>query len=135
MDEFRNKIEEIYKEIDPLKLKLSELAKTREGFFSQREEIRRLFDSKLEELRVLKRKRDELNRAVREKKDQRQKLTVKIRELIEALNKAKTVKETEKRSSDKDPHFMQKQLKRLEQRVETEALSPDAEKKLMKQVK
>src|SRR3989344_4875736 len=121
MDELRNRIEEIYKEIDPLKEKLSELTKTREGYFLQREEIRKLFDSKLNELRALKRKRDELNKGVREKKDQRQKLTVKIREIIEALNKAKSVKESEKKHIDKDPHFLGKQIKKLEQRIETEA--------------
>ncbi len=129
-------IESIYQELEPLKAKLSEHTKHREELFSQREQIRKQFETKLTELRNLKRKRDELNRAVREKKEVRQKLTEQIRALIDTLNKAKTQKEGHSvKSKEENPSFLKAQLKKLETKVETEANSPDEEKKLMKRIK
>ncbi len=130
-------IEAIYKEIEPLKEKLSEHVKVRESLFSEREQIRRQFESKIGDLRTLKRRRDELNVAVRTKKNERTKLTENIRSLISKLNEAKTSREasTKPTIDRENPGFIARQINHLEQRVETEVLSTEAEKGLMKKIK
>ncbi|TAL51869.1 MAG: hypothetical protein EPN86_05875 [Nanoarchaeota archaeon] len=130
-----DQIEELYKELDPLKEKLSEQVKLRESLFAEREEIRKQFESKVQELRQLKRKRDELNHAVHAKKDERNKLTEQIRALIAKLNEAKTKKEGIKKDNKENPSFLNQQIKKLEQKVETEVMSQENEKKMMKKIK
>ena len=82
-----------------------------------------------------KRARTEMNKKVRELKQRREELHTKIKTLIQEVTVfAKQRDEARKKSRDTDPGQLQRELKHLETRLETEALPFAKEKELSKKI-
>lgn len=130
------KLTDIRKDITELRIKLNAINEKKETHFEAKEKISKEIHSTIGSIQSLKRERDSFTRQVRELKDKRRELNSRIRGHI---NKIKELNSEKKDISKKfnitvNPHEIEENLKKLEYKIETEALPFSEEKKIMKKV-
>ena len=127
-------VKELKTEISSLRDQLNEVDNIKEDFFSKREQIGNDISKRIKENIVLKNQRNDLTAKVKGLKVERDVVNAKIKELvdmIDSLDKQKQELMT-KNKVDIDPSELQRQIKHLEDKIETDAMSFEAEKKTMK---
>jgi uncharacterized coiled-coil DUF342 family protein len=124
------------KSVDELKKELDILNTEKEKWFLEKDKYSKQIKSKINEIKTFKKKRDELTSLVKEKKIEKDPIEKKIESVLEELKKVKTERDLvyKKHNLTGTPDLINNQLKKLEKTIETEVMSFDKEKKLMKQI-
>ena len=137
MSDEKKDLNALEEEINSLKTQLNAINEDKERWFKQKEDLKneiRILIDKVKEIRKdggisneevekLRKERDEYNNRVRE-------LIKKIRELNEEKNSL-----LKKYGLKEDPIKIKETIDKLNEKIETEAISFDKEKKLMEQIK
>ncbi|MFH1133318.1 MAG: hypothetical protein V1735_02430 [Nanoarchaeota archaeon] len=136
-DETHKEITQLREEIGELKDKLDVINKEKEHWFLKKEEISVQIRDKITSIKAAKTQRNTLTKKVSDVKDLRKLLNDQIRDKIEGIKKLNTEKDEvqKKFNITKDPVMIQRDIDRLEFRIETEALSFEREQDSMKKIK
>lgn len=136
MDE-KQDLKTIQKEVHSLRSELNKVKDDRERWFKKKEELKKQIAELIVKIKGLKRHGDlstEEAKKLRTERDQYNKLVKKLIEKISSLQKEK--KELiEKYKIEHDTEILKKNIQKLEEKIETEALTIDKEKRLMQQIK
>jgi uncharacterized coiled-coil DUF342 family protein len=123
-----------------LKEKLEKLNQKKEDAFHRKQEISTKIAEKINQVNEYKKARNDLTRQVRELKVDRDKLNTEITAKIGEIKAAQPVKVempqvTGPKGERLRPGDLSRQIKALEQKIETVPMSFEAEQKTMKQIK
>ncbi|MBS3172487.1 hypothetical protein J4438_02830 [Candidatus Woesearchaeota archaeon] len=128
---------ELRREINNLKNALNELDVRKEKWFSEKETLKGEVINLISQIKKIKFTKDKDNKQVQELKKTRDEYNSKVKELIHQYRELDNKKE--KILKDKkirfDPSKLVKQIEQLEYKIEHEAVSFEAEKKLMNQIR
>jgi len=122
--------------VDQLRNELTVLNEQKEQWFHKKEELNAKIASFISDIKKNKSARDDCSTVVKEHKKLRDELNAKLHTGLEELKKLNNEK-TEvlsKRSFKGDPSFIKREIQRLEQTIETNVMSFDKEKQLMKRI-
>ena len=124
-------------EISKLKSSLNELDKEKEAWFGKKEEYSKKIREGIQKIKEDKAKRDALTKEVKELKPKRDSSNVEVATKLKDLGSLKKDKEDIAKSLDvkQSPSRILEQLERLEFKLETEPMSFDKERALMKEIK
>lgn len=130
-------LDELQPKIKTLKQRLNELNDQKEKAFQQRNPVGKEISQHIQHVKQLKHERDALTDDVKKLKDNRTGLNEIIKKKIE---EAKQLNAEKKKAADKaglkeNPSHLKMLMDKLEQRVETEVISFDKEKAIMKEIK
>lgn len=118
---------------------LEELNEKKEAAFREKQQIGTKIAEKIKKIGQLKKRRDELTAEVRGLKKERDALNNQITEQISEVKKVRPQKQVDLPKDEKGrplrPRFLQKQIKALEQKIETVPMDFNAEQRVMKQIK
>jgi uncharacterized coiled-coil DUF342 family protein len=130
-------LDELQPRIKDLKQRLNELYGQKEKAFEQRGPVGKEISELVSQLKTLKKERDDLTDDVKKLKEARTALNKDILRKIEEAKKlnAEKKKASEKSVSKDSPGFLKRAIERLELRIETDVMSFDKEKALMKEIK
>ncbi len=139
MAEQRELIEQLRlckKEITELKKKLNELNELKEGLFRKKEEYNREISRIIGQVKDSRGKRNEFTKEVKLTKSERDELNELLRKKIEEAKKLNKEKRDiqQKYGIKDDPSVLSKRIEHLEHIIETEAISFEKEKGLMKEI-
>ena len=125
------------KEINELKNNLNSLDEQKEKWFSKKEECGSEIRGLIKKIKESKQKRDELTKKVKEDKQERDKLNQEIKDKISKLKELNKEKELilEKYNITEDPSRIKEVIDKLDLSIETDAMSFENEKKVMKKIK
>ena len=131
------KLDELQPRITELKQRLKELHGQKEEAFQQRGSAGKEISQHIQHLKQYKQQRNVLTQEVRKLKDTRHTLNAQIKEKI---SEAKNLNEEKKKSAPKtgvreNPSHLKSMIARLDQKIETEVMSFDREKAIMKEIK
>lgn len=133
-EELKKKVNSLQADINQLKSELNELGAGAEQAFLQAKTVHNQIGSQIHKIRDLKSKRNSLTNQVKELKKKRDEVNVLIKpkfDELKALDKEK--KEAIKKSGVKgDPSRIKKEIDAMQYKIETEGLTFDKEKKMMK---
>lgn len=123
-------------EIKELKIKLEKISKEKEEWFKKKEDLKITISNKIKEIKVIKSSKDKSNIISQNIKNNKYQLKKEIEDLIK---KAKQLNKTKKEIIQKlhldfDPSELKNKLESLEMKIQTDAVSFETEKKMMKQV-
>ena len=126
---------DLKKEINSLKTKLKEINNDKESWFKKKEELKKEMGVLIEKIKAMQKERDEHD--VDKLKKERDSYNAQVKELIVRINELRKEKRDllEKHGIKEDPEQIKKVIEKIEERIETEALSIDREKRLMEQIK
>lgn len=123
-------------DIPSLKSRLEEARKKKEEWFRKKEDLKLETANLIKQIKVLKMRSDSSTKSISQIKAERDKCNEEVRELIlkaGPINKERKDK-LAKAKLKIDPSSIKSQIERLEFKIETDALSFDKEKKVMKQI-
>jgi len=128
---------ELREEINSLKKTLNELNVQKESWFTEKESLKKEVINLISQIKTIKFTKDKDNKEVQELKKIRDEYNFKVKELIKKYKELDDKKE--KILKDKkirfDPSKLVKQIEQLEFKVEHDAVSFEAEKKIMNQIR
>lgn len=134
--------EEAQPQTGDLKEKLEQLNERKEEAFRRKQEISAKIAERINQVTEFKKSRNDLTRQVRELKVERDKLNTEITAKIGEIKAAQPAKPEAPaplpvgpRGERIRPQELQRQMKALEQKIETVPMSFDAEQKTMKMIK
>ncbi len=121
-------------EIKTLRSTLNELNDQKEKFFEQRNPLGKQISGFIREIKQLRQERDSLTKEVKQAKEERAKLATEIKQKIEAFKKihGEKKKVETKHAVRENPGKIKQEIERAQYRIETEGLSFEKEKALMK---
>lgn len=130
-------LDELQPRIKELKQRLNELYGQKEKAFEQRGPVGKEISGLVSQLKTLKTERDKFTDEVKKLKDSR---TALNKEILQKIEEAKKLNVEKKKVSEKavvkdNPGFLKRTIEHLEMRIETEVMSFDKEKALMKEIK
>ena len=131
------KLDEIKKDINSLRNNLNKIDKEKESWFDKKEQLKKEISKFVKEIKDIKYNKDHANVTIKGLKEERDNYNKKVKELIskiKELNKNK-IDFINKNKVKFDPEQIKKKIDELEFRIETDVLSMDKEKSLMKQIK
>ncbi len=122
--------------VDQLRNELTALNEQKEHWFQKKEELNEKIASLISDIKKNKNARDECSAIVKEHKKLRDELNAKLHSGIEELKKCNSEKADvlAKRDFKGDPSIIKREIQRLEQTIETNVMSFDKEKQLMKRI-
>ena len=124
-------------EINSLRKNLNQINDQKESAFEKKEKVAHSISSLISQVKSSKSQRDNLTKKVKQVKVGRSEYNKEIKQKIEeikVLNKKK--QEIQKKHNIKgDPSYIKKEIEKLESKIETEVMSFDKEKQLMKAIK
>jgi uncharacterized coiled-coil DUF342 family protein len=123
------------RDIATVRSELNSLDKIKEDFFSQSKANRQKLQELRNSIQQFKNERNQLTDAVKKLKIERDELNKQLKEKIAAFKKVVPVQKVEKPKEYVNQQFLRKEIKDLEYKIETEALTFDKEQKLMKIIK
>ena len=135
--ELLTNLNELNKEIYNLRDNLNKIDEEKEFWFDKKEKLRKEISRLVIDVKDIKHIKDDANVEIKKLKEQRENYNKKVRELIakiKELNKSK-IEFIKKNKVEVDPELVKREIDRLEFRIETEALSMNKEKSLMKKIK
>lgn len=123
-------------DVSGLKAKLDELNKSKEEWFSKKEELKQKIAEMISEAKSLRSNKEDFTNKVEELKKGRDQFNAEVQDLV------KKIKDLNKQKQDKfaklgeraSPDMIKRQIEKLESDLETQAVSFDKEKKIMKQI-
>ncbi len=122
-------------EIVSLKTKLKEINEDKEKWFKKKEELKKEMGLLIEKIKSMQKEQQTYD--VDKFKIERDNYNSQVRELIKRIGELKNEKKIllDKYDIKIDPEYIKKKIAKIEEKIETEALSIDVEKKLMQQIK
>ncbi len=125
------------KELNELKNNLDSIDEQKEKWFSKKEECGSRIRASIKAIKESKQKRDELTKKVKEDKQERDKLNQEIKDKISKLKELNKEKELilGKYNIKGNPSMIKESIEKLEFSIETEGMSFENEKKVMKKIK
>jgi len=121
--------------ISELKKKVNSLNEKKEDLFKKQDEIRKTIKEKIEKIKSMKGENDKLGDEARNLKKERDKENNLVKEGITKIKQLRDKKSfILKKHNIKNPETEHKRIEALERKIETEALSPSQEKKVMKEI-
>ncbi|MBI2549054.1 hypothetical protein HYW21_06925 [Candidatus Woesearchaeota archaeon] len=125
------------KEITQLKETLDHLNEQKEVWFAKKASLQETVSQHLQELREQKHQRNVLTTEVRQLKEERKKIHEEIKAKIPLLQEQKKSKQElmKKYPFKEDPSTVTSRIAALETKIETEPMSFDREKEIMKKIK
>jgi len=136
-NELLTRLNELRKEINSLRDNLNKIDREKESWFSKKESLKKEIFKLVKDLKNIKQNKDASNIEVKKLREERDNYNKKVKELIvniKELNKNK-LEFIRKSKINFDPENIKKRIDALEFKVETEALSINKEKEVMKQIK
>ena len=127
---------ELNNEIRQLKSSLNKINDQKEAFFRKKEELNKQISDLIGEIKSSRSERNQLTTSVKESKVKRRELNSEIKKKIDEikkLNKEKT-EIARKHKIKEDPAMIKSEIEKLNLRIETEVMSFDKEKAVMKQI-
>ncbi|MBS3149639.1 hypothetical protein J4455_03005 [Candidatus Woesearchaeota archaeon] len=130
------KLETIRKDIDIFRSNLNNNREEKEKLYQKRISLSDRIKDKIKKIKDLKSKKDKDNIGLQEEFKEKENLNKEISDLIIKIKKIneKIKKFRETKKIDKNPRLIKVALEKLELKIETEAISYEEEKKLMKRV-
>jgi len=130
------KISRKKKEVQYLQTELISVNDKKETYFKQKTEMSDKISKLINEIKKARTIRDELTKQVKKEKQSRDNHNIEVKGNVEKLKSlVKERDEVLKKHNIKDPTNILRQISRIEEQIETEPMSFDAEKKLMKKIK
>jgi phosphoserine phosphatase len=128
---------DLRKEISDLKRDLNELNVQKEKWFSIKESLSEEIRSLIKSIRNIKSTKDKSSESIKSLKEQRDKYNKQTQELIVEFKKLNSEKHKimKENKIDFDPSKILDNINKLEQKIETEALSFKKEQQYMKQIR
>ncbi|MDP7180475.1 MAG: hypothetical protein QF824_04360 [Candidatus Woesearchaeota archaeon] len=135
--ELFSKLSECKTEIAGLRRRLNEVDQQKEDHFEKKEKHGNEIKSLINNIKGNKELRDKLTNQVKEDKESRKKFNLEIRNKISKIKETKKKKEdlAKKSKVEGNPLRLIEDIKRLESKIETEIMSFDKEKEIMKTIK
>ena len=136
--------DKIYKQVEEQRKKVVEVRKElnfadsqKEEWFSKKEEVGKKISNMINRIKGLKKKRDELTEKVKQSKKERKKYNKFIKNRINEFKELSKEKEnlSKKYKINGDPSKIKYEIKKLEEKLETEAVAFDKERKLVGVIK
>lgn len=130
-------LDELQPRIKALKQRLNELNDQKEKAFQQRNPVGKEISSLIHNIKQLKKDRDSLTDEVKKLKENRTGLNEIIKKKIEEAKKlnAEKKKAADKLGLKENPGHLKMMMDKLEQKIETDVMSFDKEKAIMKEIK
>ena len=124
-------------EVSKLKNSLNELHKEKESWFEKKKELSKKIIENIQKVRDSKAKRDALTREVKQLKPKRDSMNKTVSSKVSELNKLKDERNKLSKSLEitDSPSRIRQQMDKLEFRIETEPISFEKEKEIMKKIK
>lgn len=132
-DDSNQQITKLQEEIATLRKRLGELNDEKEALFGKRNDIGRQISGLIKEVKGVRGARDALTGAVKLSKEERAAINDQIKSKATELATLKA--EREGKPPVEDPRFLKQQMERLNFKIETDVMSFDKEKQLMKVIK
>ena len=135
--EIEGKIRNLRSEANSLKQELSKLSQEKENLYKEKEKINSSISDSINQFRMIKDSLDNSNIYLQEIKKEKDELREKINELIIKIKEQNKTKQELQRKYGREfnPVKIKLLIEKLEQKIETEALSVDKEKSVMKKIK
>ena len=132
-----NEIKNLKAEITTIRSELNDLDAQKESWFEKKKAVSKDIVLLISEITQFKAKRDELTNQVKELKKERDEKNIVVKDMSSEMKKLDTEKEeiSKGHSLDFDPMKLKAQIEILERKIETEGLSFNKEKVMMKQIK
>ena len=121
------------KEVSELRKKLNELDSHKEKWFKEKEKVQNEITKLISNVKELKKERDSLTQKVKSSKKERQELNKKINEQISKVKELG--KDVPTINKYENPSRIKEEIKKLEYSIETQAISFEKERKIMKEIK
>ena len=134
--ELINKLVEIRKEISNLKDTLEKTREEKEDIYQKRNSLREKVGGRIKEIKELKSKKDKDSLGLQEEFREKDVINKEIGILInniKALNEKRRIIKKEVKI-DKNPDMLKSLINKLEEKIETEVLSIEEEKRVMKRL-
>ena len=136
-EELISKLEVVKSEIVEIRKKIGELRQEKDAVFKRRENLRDSIKKKISDLRTLKNKKDKDSIGLQEERKEK---SILNQELTELIKKVKQLNEERKeivkeRKVPTYPDNIKKLIQKLEEKIETEVVSYEEEKRLMKKIR
>jgi len=126
---------DLKKEISELRNQLNLLNEEKEKWYKEQHNLKNTLQEEIKKIKVIKNTADKSGLEFKDFKKARDLENQNVKSLI---NKIKELREKRvlllKKYNIKEPEKVHSQIEQLEKKIETEALSPDQEKKMMKQI-
>jgi uncharacterized coiled-coil DUF342 family protein len=124
-------------EIYDLKKDLNALNTQKEAEYHKREDVGKQISELIRKIKALKEERDTFTNSVKENKQKRDALRTQLHEKITSFKKASEEKKSAlgKKNLKNSPERLREEIKHMESKIETDALSFDKEQKMMKAIK
>lgn len=133
IDKLLTELNSVKSDVRDLRNKLNNLDRKKEELYREKRKVSSDIHSRIRVAKDSKDKRNNLTEAVKNTKHSKEELEAKIQVLEEEVTK---LKEEKRKVLDKigigDPMMLKKEIKKLEFRIETEGLTFEKEKELMK---
>ena len=135
MDNERIDEKTLKEDIDSFKAQLKEINTDKEEWFKKKEELKKEMHVLIDKIKELQKQHDTAK--VDQLKKERDKYNAEVKRLIEGISELKKEKLSflKKHGLHEDPERIKKNIERIEEKIETEVLSIDKERKLMDQIK
>jgi uncharacterized coiled-coil DUF342 family protein len=131
-DNILGELKDNQKEISDIKKELNVLNTQKESEYQKREETGKQISELIGKIKGLKRERDNFTLQVKENKQKRDELRTRLKEKIELFKKADEEKQAslKKRNLRYGPEKLRDDIRRMESKIETDAMSFDKEQKM-----
>jgi phosphoserine phosphatase len=129
-------INELNSEIRQLKTSLNKINDQKEAFFRKKEELNKQISELIGEVKLSRSERNQFTTSVKESKVIRRELNSKIIGKIEAIKKLNKEKNeiARKHNIEGDPSHIKAEIEKLNSKIETEVMSFNKEKGVMKEI-
>lgn len=136
LKELNVKLQNLKNEVSRLRDNLNKINKEKEEWFKKRVELNQKIYPLIKEIKDIKLKRDKSNIDIIELKKKRDGYNSEVKKLISEIRELNSKKQLlfKKLGLKEDPMKMKEVISKLEKRIETEALSFNEEKKVMKKI-
>ncbi|MDA1197186.1 MAG: hypothetical protein O2779_04450 [Nanoarchaeota archaeon] len=123
-------------DVDGLLLQLKKAFQEKEEWFAKKEALKKTIHEQAASLKTLRSERDSFNSSIKQAKVKRKEAHKAVKEDLTVLEQLKQEQETfsKKQHIVGSPGMLRKRIEQLEIRVETECMSFDKEKTLMKEI-
>lgn len=135
--ELFKKLNDAQKEVTTLRVELNQTDEQKEAAFNSKEEHSKKIRELIRKIKDNKSKRDSLTEQVKKDKELRDQLNSKIANKISEFKNLSREKQgiIKKHKINADPFQIKNEIERLESRIETEVMSFEREKEIMKRIK
>lgn len=132
-----DRLAELKNDVRELRNKLNEVNDMKETWFNKKEELNSKISNMISDIKSSKQARNAFTKQVKEDKKTREDLNKNIKDKISEIKKLNQEKTQimQKYKITSNPSMIKEEMNRLERKIETEAMSFDKEKKLMKAIK